>query len=81
MSEVEYLETIVKPLLENPEALEIVTKKDDRGILILLFVDKEDLGRTIGKQGETANSLRCLLRILGTKNNARYNLKVDSRKP
>lgn len=76
---VEYLESIVKPLVNKPEDVIIESSTDDRGVLVLLFVAKEDLGRMIGKKGETANALRSLLRVLGVKFNARYNLKVDSK--
>ena len=74
---VEYLLSVVRPLISKPERLYAESKVDERGVLIQLFVDKEDLGRIIGKKGETANALRSLLRVLGVKNNARYNLKVD----
>jgi hypothetical protein len=49
---------------------------DEKGVLLELTVDPEDLGRVIGKRGSTAQSLRSLLRALGTKNDARYNLKI-----
>jgi predicted RNA-binding protein YlqC (UPF0109 family) len=49
---------------------------DEKGVLLELTVDPEDLGRVIGKRGATAQSLRTLLRALGTKNDARYNLKI-----
>ena len=73
----EYLLTVVKPLVSKPEMVQASTKTDERGVLIELNVAKEDLGRVIGKKGETANALRSLLRVLGVKNNARYNLKVN----
>lgn len=74
---VEYLLSVVKPLVSLPEKVQAETKTDERGVLIELSVAKEDLGRVIGKKGETANALRSLLRVLGVKNNARYNLKVN----
>lgn len=75
---VEYLLSVVKPLVSKPDNVTAESKVDERGVLINLLVDKEDLGRVIGKKGETANALRSLLRVLGVKNNARYNLKVDA---
>ncbi len=74
---VEYLLSVVKPLVNKPEKVQAESQTDDRGVLINLFVDKDDLGRIIGKKGEIANALRSLLRVLGAKNNARYNLKVN----
>jgi len=46
------------------------------GVLITLKVEKEDMGKIIGKNGQTAKSIRTLLRIIGSKHNARVNLKI-----
>src|SRR4030095_9305291 len=59
-----------------PDAVKIDRRIDEKGVLLELTVDGEDLGRVIGKRGATAQSLRTLLRALGTKNDARYNLKI-----
>lgn len=72
----QFVEYIVKSLVGNPDAVSIVRCVDEKGILLELTVDPEDLGRVIGKRGATAQSLRTLLRALGTKNDARYNLKI-----
>src|SRR3546814_6771605 len=72
----QFVEYIVKSLVENPDALKIDRRIDEKGVLLELTVDQEDLGRVIGKRGATAQSLRTLLRALGTKNDARYNLKI-----
>jgi len=73
---------VVKSLVSNPDAVSIARSVDDKGVLLELTVDAEDLGRVIGKHGATAQSLRTLLRALGTKNDERYNLKiVDVDKP
>ena len=78
----QFVEYIVKSLVSNPEAVEITRRIDEKGVLLELTVDPEDLGRVIGKRGATAQSLRTLLRALGTKNDARYNLKiVDNDRP
>lgn len=78
----QFIEYIVKSLVGNPDAVKLDRRVDDKGVLLELTVDPEDLGRVIGKRGATAQSLRTLLRALGTKNEARYNLKiVDNGEP
>ena len=78
----QFVEFIVKSLVGNPEAVKIERRIDEKGVLLELTVDPEDLGRVIGKRGATAQSLRTLLRALGTKNESRYNLKiVDNGEP
>jgi len=78
----QFVEFIVKSLVSNPDAVVIERRIDEKGVLLELTVDPEDLGRVIGKRGATAQSLRTLLRALGTKNDARYNLKiVDNGEP
>lgn len=72
----QFVEYIVKSLVGNPDAVMIERRIDEKGVLLELTVDPEDLGRVIGKRGATAQSLRTLLRALGTKNDARYNLKI-----
>ena len=72
----QFVEFIVKSLVNNPDAVTIDRRIDEKGVLLELTVDAEDLGRVIGKRGATAQSLRTLLRALGTKNEARYNLKI-----
>ena len=78
----QFIEYIVKSLVNNPDGVKIKRTIDEKGVLLELEVDQEDLGRVIGKRGATAQSLRTLLRALGTKNDARYNLKiVDTGEP
>lgn len=72
----EFVEYVVKSLVGNPDAVTIERRIDEKGVLLELTVDQEDLGRVIGKRGATAQSIRTLLRALGTKNDARYNLKI-----
>ncbi|MDQ3064959.1 MAG: KH domain-containing protein [bacterium] len=72
----QFVEYIVKSLVGNPDSVSIERRIDEKGVLLELTVDPEDLGRVIGKRGATAQSLRTLLRALGTKNDARYNLKI-----
>lgn len=78
----QFIEFVVKSLVNNPDAVSVERTIDEKGVLLELTVDPEDLGRVIGKRGATAQSLRTLLRALGTKNDARYNLKiVDNGEP
>ncbi len=76
---VEFITQLAKALVSNPDQVEVEDKIDERGVLIQLYVAKEDLGRIIGKGGDGANAIRTLLRTLGTKNNAHYGFKVDAR--
>ena len=77
----QFVEFVVKSLVGNPDAVHIDRTIDEKGVLLELTVDPEDLGRVIGKRGATAQSLRTLLRALGTKNEARYNLKIIDNGP
>lgn len=72
----QFVEYIVKSLVGNPDDVSVERIIDEKGVLLSLTVHPEDLGRVIGKRGVTAQSLRTLLRALGTKNDARYNLKI-----
>ena len=72
----QFVEYIVKNLVSNPDDVKIDRNIDEKGVLLTLTVNEEDLGRIIGRRGSTAQSLRALLRALGTKNDARYNLKI-----
>lgn len=72
----QFIEYIVKSLVGNPDDVKIERRIDEKGVLLELSVNPDDLGRVIGKRGATAQSIRTLLRALGTKNDARYNLKI-----
>lgn len=72
----QFVEYIVKTLVNNPDKVSVERKIDEKGVLLSLTVDPEDVGRVIGKRGVTAQSIRMLLRALGTKQDARYNLKI-----
>ena len=72
----QFVEYIVKTLVNNPEKVSIERKIDEKGVLLSLNVDPSDVGRVIGKRGVTAQAIRVLLRALGTKQDARYNLKI-----
>lgn len=77
----QFVEFVVKSLVSNPNAVSVERRIDEKGVLLELTVDPEDLGRVIGKRGATAQSIRTLLRALGTKNDARYNLKIVDNGP
>lgn len=72
----QFIEYIVKSVVGYPDDVVVDRLIDEKGVLLTLTVNPEDLGRVIGKRGVTAQSLRTLLRALGTKNDARYNLKI-----
>lgn len=72
----QFIEYIVKSVVGHPDDVVVDRIIDEKGVLLSLTVNPEDLGRVIGKRGITAQSLRTLLRALGTKNDARYNLKI-----
>ncbi len=71
-----FLETIVKALVKNPNEVKIERTVDEMGVLLVLEVNKEDMGQVIGKKGNTINCIRTLVRIVGLKSNARINLQI-----
>ena len=73
----DFLEYVVKSLVEHPEDVQIDRKVDEMGVLLTLRVNKEDMGQIIGKQGSTIRAIRTLLRIIGLKNHARVNLRIE----
>lgn len=72
----EFIEYIIKQIVDEPDQVEIIRTIDDLGILITLKVSKNDMGKIIGKSGQTAKALRTLLRVVGSKHNLRVNLKI-----
>lgn len=73
----EFLEYVVKSLVDNPNDVKIVRTVDEMGVLLTLDVNPADMGKVIGRSGNTAKAIRTLLRVVGMKNNARVNLKVN----
>lgn len=73
----EFLEYLVKSLVDHPEDVKVDRKVDEMGVLLSLHVNPMDMGQVVGRQGSTAKSIRSLLRIVGIKNNARVNLKIE----
>lgn len=72
-----FLEFVVRDLVDSPDAVVVDRKVDEMGVLLTLTVDPEDMGKIIGRQGNTAKAIRTLLRVIGMKNNARVNLKIN----
>jgi len=72
-----FLDYVVKALVDKPEKVTIVRTVDEMGVLLSLTVDPEDMGKIIGRQGNTAKAIRTLLRVVGMKHEARVNLKVN----
>jgi hypothetical protein len=72
-----FLDYVVKALVDNPNDVKIDRKVDEMGVLITLTVNPADMGKIIGRQGNTAKAIRTLLRVIGMKNNARVNLKIN----
>ncbi|MDD3487445.1 MAG: KH domain-containing protein [Candidatus Moranbacteria bacterium] len=73
----EFVDFVVKALVDNPDAVKTERNIDERGVLITLDVDPKDMGMVIGREGATAKAIRTLLRVVGAKNNARVNLKIN----
>ena len=73
----DFLEYVVKALVDNPKDVKIDRSVDEMGVLISLSVNPADMGKIIGRMGNTAKAIRTLLRIIGMKNNARVNLKIN----
>ena len=76
-NDVKFLDFVVKSLVEKPEDVKIVRTVDEMGVLMTLDVNKDDMGKIIGREGNTAKAIRTLLRVVGMKNNSRVNLKIN----
>ena len=73
----QFLDFLIKSLVEKPDAVKITRTVDEMGVLMTLTVDPLDMGKIIGRSGNTAKAIRTLLRVVGMKNNARVNLKIN----
>jgi len=73
----QFLETVVKSLVDNPDSVGINRTVDEMGVLLTLDVHADDMGKIIGRSGNTAKAIRTLLRVVGMKNDARVNLKIN----
>src|SRR3954462_7490021 len=77
IDDVQFLEFLIKALVEHPDDVKIKRTVDEMGVLMTLDVNPEDMGKVIGRSGNTAKAIRILLRVVGMKNNARVNLKIN----
>jgi len=73
----EFLEYVIKALVDSPEVVKVERKVDEMGVLLNLKIDPKDMGKIIGRNGNTAKAIRSLLRVVGLKNQARVNLKIE----
>jgi predicted RNA-binding protein YlqC (UPF0109 family) len=73
----QFLEYVVKALVDNPNDVKITRVVDEMGVLLTLSVNKDDMGKVIGRSGQTAKAIRTVLRVVGMKNDARVNLKIE----
>lgn len=76
-TDLEFLEYLVKSIVDHPDDVVVERKVDEMGVLLSLKVHVQDMGQVVGRQGATAKAIRSLLRIVGIKNNARVNLKIE----
>jgi len=72
----DFVEYVVKSIVSHPDKVSVTRTVDDMGVLLTLQVAKEDMGKVIGKGGQTAKSIRILLRVIGSKTNTRVNMKI-----
>lgn len=76
-SDQQFLEYVIKALVDKPEEVKIERTVDEMGVLLRLSVNKDDMGKVIGRSGATAKAIRTILRVVGMKNDARVNLKIE----
>ncbi len=73
----QFLDYVVKALVDYPDDVKITRTVDEMGVLLTLIVHKDDMGKVIGRSGATAKAIRTVLRVVGMKNDARVNLKIE----
>jgi len=73
----EFLEFIIKALVDHPDEVKVDRNVDEMGVLLTLNINPEDMGYVIGRKGQNAKAVRTLLRIVGARNNARVNMKIN----
>ncbi len=76
-NDAKFLEFVIKALVDSPDKVKIKRTVDEMGVLLTLVVDNADMGKVIGRSGNTAKAIRTLLRVVGMKNNSRVNLKIE----
>ena len=75
--DVEFLDFVIKSLVDYPDDVKLQRNVDEMGVLITLDLNPADMGKIIGRSGNTAKAIRTLLRVVGMKNNSRVNLKIN----
>ena len=75
--DVEVLESIVRHIVDSPDEVRVDRKTDEMGVLLTLSVAKADMGKIIGREGNTAKAIRTIVRVVGMKNNSRVNVKIN----
>jgi predicted RNA-binding protein YlqC (UPF0109 family) len=75
-TDMQFLQTVAQSIVNNPSAVKVDRRVDEKGVLLTLHVDPADMGYVVGRRGKTAEALRTLLRIVGAKNNARVSLQI-----
>lgn len=75
--DVEYAESIISPILQYPEKLEVYRKTDERGVLLTLNLSPEDVSIVIGRKGKTIEAIRTIMRCYGAKNGAHISVKIN----
>ncbi len=73
----QFIEFVIKAIVNNPDSVKVTRTVDERGVLMTLDVDPGDVGYVIGRQGNTVRAIRTLLKVVGAKNNALVNLKIN----
>lgn len=73
----DFLEFVIKSIVGYPDEVKVTRTVDEMGVLLTLKVHREDMGQVIGRQGATAKAIRSILRVIGLKNSARINLKIE----
>ncbi|PIR04359.1 MAG: RNA-binding protein [Candidatus Magasanikbacteria bacterium CG11_big_fil_rev_8_21_14_0_20_39_34] len=73
----QFLEFVIKAIVGTPDDVKVTRTVDERGVLLTLDLNPSDMGYVIGRRGQTARAIRTLLKIVGAKNNARVNLKIN----
>jgi len=76
----DFLMLVLKKIVEHPEDVQVDRAVDEMGVLLTVRVNKADMGKVVGREGQNAKALRCLLRIIGSKNNSRVNMKIEDPK-
>ncbi|MBM2818112.1 MAG: hypothetical protein HW401_702 [Parcubacteria group bacterium] len=76
-NDIKFLDSVVKALVDNPDKVKIARTVDEMGVLMTLEVHPDDMGKIIGRMGNTAKAIRTLLRVVGMKHNSRVNLKIN----